>query len=510
MESKSNILTGNFDNPVVEKLVKNPRLITRELNNRSLHHFLRWAWPEISGQPFVDNWHLRYLCKELEQVAERVGRRQKKEYDLLINIPPGSTKTVLCSIVFPAWCWTKWHWIRFITASYSSQLSLESAEYSRDLIKSQIFKEVYPELDIKSDKDTKGNFKIVKKVPSRISKYASVEHIGGNRYSTSVGGTLTGFHGDILIWDDALNPQQSLSDILIDMANKWIDETLPTRKTNKAVSVTIGIMQRLREDDPTGHLLKKQKTNLRHICLPGEIRNYRDKLKPPELSKFYVDDLFDVNRLSWEVLSELQQDLGQYGFAGQIGQSPAPPGGGMFKIEHYQMISEVFPEREYVKTVRYWDKAGTEGGKGAYTAGVKISKLRNGMFIIDDVKRGRWSTNKRERIIKETAFADGAKVDVVVEQEPGSAGKESAQNTIRNLAGFHVEADRPTGNKADRADPFSVQVNNGNVYVRIAEWNKNFKDEFELFPNSQFKDQVDATSGGFNYLIKKKDVRRIT
>ncbi len=494
---------------IIEAL-RNPYVIQRELNNRSLYTFLQWAWPEISGQPFISNWHLPYLCEELEIIAYQVGDRRKKLYDLLINIPPGTTKTILCSIVFPAWCWTKWYWMRFITASYSSTLSLESAEYSRDLIKSQSFKRIYPELGIKADKDTKSNYKLIKRISNGIQKYQTGrEMLGGNRYSTSIGGTLTGFHADILIWDDALNPQQALSEKELESTNKWIDHTLPTRKTNKEVSATIGIMQRLHENDPSGHLLAKKKKNLKHICLPGEIIRYKDKVYPPELVKYYKNGLFDENRMSADVLAELEIDLGQYGYAGQIGQSPAPPGGGMFKVEFFQMTSEIFPKNMYRKTVRVWDKAATSGG-GHYTTGVKMSILKNGMFIVEDVKRGQWSTEKREKIIKQTAEADGENVDILIEQEPGSGGKESAENTIRNLAGFHIEAERPTGNKEFRADPFSVQVNNGNVMLRVASWNKEFLNEYEMFPNSTYKDQVDAGSAGFNYLRKKKEVRRIT
>ena len=78
------------------------------------------------------------------------------------------------------------------------------------------------------------------------------------------------------------------------------------------------------------------------------------------------------------------------------------------------------------------------------------------------------------------------------------------------MAGFHVERDLPKGDKEKRADPYSVQVNNGNVMLRIAEWNREYKEELSMFPNSTYKDQVDASSGAFSYLVKKKDIRRIT
>lgn len=492
---------------VMQRILENPLFVQRELNNRSLYEFLRWAWPEISNHRFIDNWHLHYLCEQLEKVAYNVGEQRPKEYDLLINVPPGSTKTIICSIVFPVWCWTKWFWMRFITASYSGSLALESAEYSRDLIKSQKFRELYPELDIKSDKDTKTNYKIIKRVPSKLNPKYTTEINGGNRFSTSVGGTLVGYHGDIIVWDDPINPQQSFSDLQIEIANRWIDQTLPTRKTNKEVSTIIGIMQRLHQNDPSGHLLEKKKENLKHICLPGEL-SFQHLVKPRSLIKFYQDGLFDANRLSRKVLDELKVDLGQYGYAGQIGQSPAPAGGGMFKIDMFIKTSDQIQKQDIVRTVRYWDKSASITRQSPYTVGVKMSVLKNGKFYIHDVRRGKWSADVREQIMLATAEADGKDVFIQVEQEPGSGGKESAEGSIRNLAGFMISAEKPSGDKEKRADPLSVQVNNGNILLSATDWNREFIEEFALFPNSTYKDQVDATSGAFNFLVKKKDVKR--
>jgi len=289
-----------------------------------------------------------------------------------------------------------------------------------------------------------------------------------------------------------------------------MEQTLPTRKTDKDVTPTILIMQRLHQDDPAGHILSKQKENIRHICLPGEIRNYREKLNPPELVKNYVDDLLDVNRLSWKVLKDLETDLGQYGYAGQIGQDPTPPGGGMFKVDRFILTNTLPKSGEVIKTIRYWDKAGTVNKESAYTVGVRMSHLTNNRWIVEDVKRGRWGTHERESVIRQTAEADGTRVEIWEEQEPGSSGKESAEGTIRNLAGFRVYAERPTGEKAHRADPYSVQVNNGAFMLVNAIWNREYIEEHRFFPFSTYKDQVDASSGAFNKLIGKKVVRRIT
>lgn len=508
MEIES-VTTRDQKAQIVERALKNPYIIVRELNNRSFYNFLEYFWPQVSTHNFHPNWHIKYLCEELEKVAYRVGNKQPREYDIIINVPPGSTKTITCSIMFPAWCWTKWPWMRFITASYSAQLSLESADYCRELLRSAEFQQIYPDLQIKADKDTKSNFRIEKRVvvsPGRPPRIIP----GGNRYSTSVGGTLTGFHGDILIVDDPLNPQQAVSDVEIENANRWMEQTLSTRKTDKAITPTILIMQRLHQDDPSGHMLAKQKENLHHICLPGEIRFFGEKLQPKHLKEFYKDDLLDPVRMPWAVLKDLEADLGQYGYAGQVGQDPTPPGGGMFKVENFKIIDSLPPNNHIIKTVRYWDKAGTEGGKGAYTVGTKMSLLSNNTWVIEDVIRGRWGTHEREDMILNTAHIDGLSTTIWIEQEPGSGGKESAEGTIRNLAGFSVYAERPTGDKAFRADPYSVQVNHGNVALLRAKWNYEFIEEHRFFPHSTFKDQVDSSAGGFSKLVARRIARRIT
>jgi len=494
----------------IEEILKNPLTVQRELNNRSLYEFITCFWHVIVNDEFKTNWHIELLCEELEKVAYRVANNLPKLYDLIFNVPPGSTKTIICSIMFPAWCWTQWHWMRFITASYSDKLTLESAEHSRDLIRSEEFRQLYPELEIKVDKDAKGNFKVVKKEyvsPGRLPRL----HQGGSRFSTSVGGTSTGFHAHIIIWDDLLNPKQAASEVELDNANAFLSQTLSTRKTDKKVSAVVGIMQRLAQNDPTGFLLDRKKGSIRLISLPGEIRNYRDQVSPKELIKYYKGDLLDPVRLGWDALKELEAELGQYGYAGQVGQKPTPPGGGMFKVDHFMMVQRLPDRVEYVHTVRYWDKAGSDG-KGAFTVGVKMSKLIHGHYIIEDVKRGQWASEQREKIIRQTAEADGRGVEIGVEQEPGSGGKESAESTIRNLAGFSCFKDKPgkgDGNKAFRADPYSVQVNNGNVMMLTADWNHKYVDELRNFPFSTFKDQTDASSGAFHKLTGKRIARRV-
>lgn len=507
------------DPEVTPKLIKKPKLSEKEIIERSvidpistirsivlkdLYYFIQYFWSVYSQEKFVPNWHIEKICRELEEVARRVGNKERKKYDLIINVPPGTTKTATISIFFPLWCWANWYWMRFITASYTQPLSLESAEYSRDIVRSDRWRVIFPEIDIKEDKDTKSNFRVVKYLWINKGNAPRIEH-GGNRFSTSVTGTVTGFHGHINIVDDPIDPNGATSTTELQKVNHWMTTTLPSRKVDKKVTVNILVMQRLHQDDPTGHLLKNQKAKIRHICLPGEVRNYADKVSPPEWIEFYKDGLLDPVRLDNEALADFLIN-GQYTYGSQIGQDPIPLGGGMFKTDNIAKITHPPDRSEIVAMVRYWDKAGTKGGTGAFTAGVKIARLKDKSFVILDVKRGRWSSEERERIIKACAQADGVYCKIGVEQEPGSGGKESAEATLKNIAGFTGFKDRPTGDKTYRADPYSVQVNLGNVTMLTADWNEEYIEELKNFPNSTFKDQTDASSGAFAKLTSMKTV----
>lgn len=491
---------------LIKQAVEDPVAYLRQAG-LTLYEFLQLFWEEVTPDPLVLNWHIKLLCDELQTLAERVARGNVKLYDLIINVPPGSTKTIICLIMFPAWCWTRWYWMQFVTGSHSMPIALKSATKCRDLFRSQKYKALYPELAMKEDENSKSDFRVIKKEYYAIGRVPRIRH-GGGRFTTAVEASVTGTHAHIILLDDIIDPKGVMSQAAIDEANRFMSETMSTRKINKETTPTVLIMQRLHQNDPTGYWLGRKK-NVKHICLPGEVVNFAKYVKPQELIQNYTTDgLLDKVRLPWTVLREMEADLGQYGYAGQVGQNPVPPGGGMFKVDHFQIIDRLPSDVNFVETVRCWDKAASDG-KGCYTAGVKMSSLVNKHFIIEDVKRGQWATEERESIIKETAQADGTDVSVYVEQEPGSGGKESAEGTIRNLAGFNAGADLPKGDKPTRADPFSVQVNWGNVMLLRGEWNQAFIEECRFFPFGTYKDQVDAASSAFSHLVSTDEARVI-
>lgn len=466
--------------------------LVRELTKESFFFFCQEFWSTVVTETPVWNWHIPYLCSEIQLAVERVWRGEQKLYDLIINQPPGTTKSTVISVLLTPWIWTRFPEARSICGSHTYDLVMDLSRKSRDVIISPdrrdggpSYAEVFPEIQLRDDQNTKEHF---------------MNTTGGFRKSVTVGGkSPTGFHANYLIIDDPLDPQKAASEPEIKNANDWMNITLPSRKVSEKTSLTILVMQRLHQNDPTGNWMARGQGDYKRISLPADAHEF--PVEPPELEANYVDGLFDPVRLTRPTLANKRATLGEWGYAGQYGQSPVPRSGGMFKTAKLDFVKEAPP---MVALCRYWDKAGTHMG-GCFTAGAlmgytinKWTKLQEWWIL--DMVLGQWASEEREAIILSTAQRDGRKPIIGVEQEGGSGGVESADATVKRLAGFRVRKDIPKGDKTLRADPFATQVNVGNVHVLIAPWNAALLNEMQFFPSSTYKDQIDALSGAFAML----------
>ena len=163
------------------------RKLRAAICRKKFYEFFKVFWPVIVAEKLSLNWHVWYLCNELQKVAELVFAGLPKEYDLVINISPGSSKSTIISQLLPAWCWTNMPSMRFIGGSYSYDLALRDSVASRDVVESDLYRELFPGLELKEDRNTMGQF--------------VNNHMGG-RLAVSVGSKVTGFHGHILEVDD--------------------------------------------------------------------------------------------------------------------------------------------------------------------------------------------------------------------------------------------------------------------------------------------------------------------
>ena len=459
--------------------------IERELCARSLSEFVRQAWHVLEPrQPYIHGWHIDAICDHLEAVTAGEITR------LLINVPPGTMKSMLTGVFWPAWEWgpKARPGNRFIGASYEEGLATRDNRRMRNLIQSEWYQRRWP-VPLIGDQNAKTYFE---------------NDATGWRQSCPVK-SMTGKRGDRVLWDDPHSVESAISDAHRETALRVFQETLPTRLNNPDKSAIVIIMQRLHENDVSGYILSGN-LPYEHLCLPMEFEADRKCITSIgfEDPRKKDGELLFPERFPPEVVADYkgengQPGMGSFAYAGQMQQRPTPRSGGFFEWENLEIITAC---PALVSEVRYWDKAGTDGG-GARTAGVKIGKTKDGQYVITDVVKGQWAAPKREAVIKQTAETDGKSVKVWIEQEPGSGGKESAEPTIRNLAGYAIRAERATGDKAVRAEPYSVQVEAGNVKLLKGAWNHDFIEEHKTFPLGKFKDQIDAASGGFNKLAEK-------
>lgn len=460
-----------------------------ELCRKSYYRFVQEMWDVIVPETAVWNWHIKEMCDRIQIVVERIFRNEPKEYDLLTNVPPGMSKSLVHSVLLPAWCWTRMPTFKFIGASYSYPLAQELSVKTRDVVVSDKYQKLFPTVSLREDQNTKGHFKTLQ---------------GGGRYAVGVNGSVTGFHAHLIVVDDPLDPNQASSPADLAAANRWLRETLPSRKVNKVIVPMILVMQRLHQDDPTAQMVKRG--GVYRLCLPA---TDEDPIRPIRLKQHYKDGLLDPVRLPRNVLDETEKEMGEVAFAAQYRQRPTPAGGAMFKVkgkwtEEKTHIRNLKPGHSFRKLIRFWDKAGTQGGRGPFTCGVLLGEDVDGAFWVLDVQRFRLDVYGREAAILSQAKMDNrywGEVTVGLEQEPGSGGKESLQATVSRLKGYRVwwwKVDSTTGGKELRAEPWATQVNAGNVFLREDEaWNHQFVQEHQYFPHSRYKDQVDAASGAF-------------
>lgn len=444
----------------------NPTRAKAELCRRSFFRFFCEFWETIEAVDLELNWHVEYICDQLQEVYE-AWERGESQPDVLINVPPGSSKSTIVTQIFPAWLWVRNPSIRAISSSYAGDLATAHAVKTRDVLKSDKFLLYFPDLiKFKADSDGKTHYKNTEK---------------GERFVTSTGGRVTGMHGDFLFIDDPLNPEEAASEAELRKAFRFVSTTLSTRKTNKKRSVTIMIMQRLHENDPAGKWIKN-KPNLRWICLPGVLN---DMVRPVELREKYTDGLLDTNRLDREALDKLKSDLGSYGFANQIEQLTAPENGSIWQKWFVPVPDREFPNWQLMAEYGTdWDTAYTDKGNNASSAYVVSGKVANAMYI-DQIG---WFNEEFPALIHEMKLLPDPHY-----VEAKASGK-SAKQTLVSM-GIPAMEVQVNGDKIARARDATPKAEAGMVFIRQSLCDKLYNDSEQgilKFPNGAKQDLADT------------------
>jgi len=465
--------------------------LNRIRSEKHLLDFIKATWSVLEpSRKFTSGWAVEAICEHLEAVSNGQITR------LLINVPPGCTKSMTTNVFWPAWEWgpRKQPHLRYISASHEAGLSIRDNLRCRDLIRSEWYQQNWGHLfQFKEDQNAK----------IRFENTAS-----GWRFACGVGAGLTGNRGDRIVIDDPHSAQGSDSEADRESALRWFTETIPTRLNDPDKSAIVIIMQRLHESDVSGLIISK-KLGYDHLCLPMEFEPDHPTLSHTKLGfkdpRTHLGELLWPERFSAKFLEQQKLELsakgGTYAIAGQLQQRPAPRGGGMFQRKDFNIV-ETKPSP--ARRVRGWDLAATKDGHGAFTACVKMSIDARGKLCIEDVRRIRGSPGEVERLLQQCAHEDDPSTVQSIPQDPGQAGKSQIAYFAAMLHGKNFHSSPESGSKEDRARPLAAQCESGNMSIVRAAWNDDFLNEACSFPYGEHKDQVDAASRAYATLTMRR------
>ena len=494
-----------------------------EASATSLRAFAELMWPVLHppSKPLVIGWVFEAICDHLQAVSSGEIRR------LLINVPPGFSKSFLTNVFFPAWEWgpRKMAWVQYVSFSYAQSLTIRDNVRARRLIQSDVYQRYWGEdWHLTDDENAKVKF---------------TNSQNGYKIASSVGGTATGERGDRLICDDPNNVKEAESEAATDEALSFHAEVLPSRTNDPEKSAFVTIQQRTGHRDVSSQIIREV-GNYEELIIPMEFeRKFTcyTRVKPsrpdvePERMRRVVDDadplpryepdpegelryrqdprteegeLLHPERFSREYLeTDLKPRLRSWGGShaeeSQLQQRPSPRGGDMFKREWFEIVDAA---PLVGVQVRGWDLAGSKRKKSPFTAGVRVLfDHATGILYIVDVRHKKWGPGEIKASLKNTASQDGPRVRISFPQDPGQAGKYQVSDFAKDLHGFDVHSSPETGAKEDRARVWAGQAALGNVKLVRGPWNEAFLGEVTKFPRGDFSDQVDATSRAYGVAI---------
>jgi len=453
----------------------------REILRGDLHAFAHRSFLELNPSTKLRlNPYLEVLASKLESVRRGEIKR------LIVNMPPRSLKSHFASIAFPAWLLGHDPSAQIIAVSYAQDFADRLARECRRLMLSPFYQSLFA-TRLSSEKQA-------------VAEFETTEN--GFRVSTSPPGVLTGRGADYAIIDDALKPDEALSEVRRRSVNEWFDSSLYTRLNNKASGAIIVIMQRLHEDDLVGHLLSSAGWEL--LAFPAIAE--RDQVIPydtpygPDCYSRKTGEAINPDFESLETLNRTREIIGPYNFAGQYQQAPAPYGGGYVKEEWFRSYDQL--PSGFDTIIQSWDTASVPAELNSYSVCTTWGLLGRAHYLID-VWRGRLDYPGLKQAVCRLAGIFKANVVLIENRSSGiQLIQELTHEGVRGITKYE-----PTGDKETRMVTQTATIESGRVHLpRQAPWLADYLHELVTFPKGTYSDQVDSTSQALDW-IKSTGIR---
>jgi predicted phage terminase large subunit-like protein len=436
------------------------------------YSFVQRIFPIVSaGSRFLPNWHVEAITYALTCVLRGETKRQ------LVMVPPRSLKSICASVAFPAFVLGHDPTRRIIGVSYSEGLARKHANDFRAVMRSPLYKRLFPGTRISAAKDT---------------ELEVMTTARGFRYATSVGGTLTGRGGNLLILDDPLSAQDAHSERARESLKQWYANTLLSRLDNKAEDAIVVVTQRLHVDDLVGHLLEQG--DWAELSLPAIAEVEQVVPLGPERDHYRkVGELLHPEREPAWALENLKRSMGSVDFAAQYQQEPIAAGGNLIKWHWFTPYDEPPRWEQGDKLIVSWDTAMSGGELCDYSACV-VLQVRNETAYILDVVRDRFEyPDLRRKVIEVDRRWRSVTSSYALLIENKGSGMSLIQELRRE--GIRAIEVKPEGDKIMRMNAHTAKIEAGYVHIpRRASWLDEFRKETMAFPVGKYDDQIDALS----------------
>jgi predicted phage terminase large subunit-like protein len=444
-----------------------------------LGYFAERCFSEINPQTeFLANWHIEVIAAKLAAV------RQGKIRRLIINLPPRHLKSLMASVAFPACCLGHDPSAQILCVSYAQDLADKLARDCRSVMTSPWYRRIFP----------------TRLAPHRQAVQEFVTTRQGYRLATSTGGVLTGRGADYILIDDPLKPDEALSDAQRKTANDWFSHTLYSRLNDKRCGAIVIIMQRLHEDDLVGHVLAQEPWEV--VCFPAiaetdEVHRI-ETIWGPRCFRRGQGEALHCEREPLDTLDRIRRTIGEYNFAGQYQQSPAPLGGGLVKVEWFKRYRDNERPECFDRIVQSWDTANKATELSDFSVCTTWGVKGKNLFLLS-VFRRRLEYPALKRAVRDQQSLFDANVVLI---EDKASGTQLIQELIAD--GCHgVTRYQPDCEKIMRLHAQTAMVENGFVHIpESASWLAEYLQEISVFPKGKHDDQVDSTAQFLDWFKK--------
>ena len=444
-----------------------------------LGYFAERCFAELNPQTeFWTNWHIEVIAAKLAAVREGKIRR------LIINLPPRHLKSLMASVAFPAWCLGHDQSAQILCVSYAQDLADKLARDCRSIMMSPWYRRIFP----------------TRLAPHRQAVQEFITTRQGYRLATSTGGVLTGRGADFILIDDPLKPDEALSDAQRKTANDWFSHTLYSRLNDKRSGAIVIIMQRLHEDDLVGHVLAQEPWEV--VCIPAiaeadEVHRI-ETIWGLRCFRRWQGEALHPEREPLDTLDRIRRSVGEYNFAGQYQQSPAPAGGGLVKVEWFKRYREDDRPERFDRIVQSWDTANKATELSDFSVCTSWGIKEKHLYLLG-VLRKRLEYPTLKRAVREQQSLFDASVVLI---EDKASGTQLIQELIADGC-YAATSYKPECDKIMRLHAQTALIENGFVHIpETAPWLAEYLHELTVFPKGKHDDQVDSTAQFFDWFKK--------